>query len=524
MAFDAIVVGSGFGGAVTACRLAEAGLAVLVLERGRRWDKTNFPRQPTDDWMWDHDHPERRPGWLDIRRFPNMTVAQGAGVGGGSLVYANISCEAPARTFAQGWPPEIRYQDLKPYYDRVKAFMNVKPVPANQWTARMMLMKEAALNLGFGDRFEPLELAVTFDDQWTYANDFARGAAASATRTNAQGATQGTCVHLGNCDIGCDVHARNTLDLNYLFLAERTHHADVRPLHLVTNIEPLAAGYRVSYDDMAGGTRTPGSETAPIVVLAAGSLGSTELLLRCRDETGSLPNVSDRLGRNWSSNGDFLTPAFHFGRDVEPTKGPTIASAINFQDGSQNGSVFWIEDGGLPNLAAAFIADKANDPAIGFKLKVTLEAIQMFLRETEPFRNIMPWFAQGVDAADGRLRLELAPDGTRRLALDWNVAASRRVIDDIVAMHTRLAAASGGLALVPFTWSLFQDLVTPHPLGGCNMGQTRDTGVVDHRGEVFGYPNLYVADGAIVPEALGVNPSRTIAALAERIAELIVAP
>jgi cholesterol oxidase len=134
----------------------------------------------------------------------------------------------------------------------------------------------------------------------------------------------------------------------------------------------------------------------------------------------------------------------------------------------------------------------------------------------------MPWFAQGVDAADGRLRLEPGPDGRPRLQLDWDILASRKVVDDIVAMHERLAIATGGWPLVPLTWTLFQDLVTPHPLGGCNMGQTRATGVVDHRGEVFGYPKLYVADGAIVPRAVGVNPSRTIAALAERIAAILI--
>jgi cholesterol oxidase len=522
MPFDAIVIGSGFGGAVTACRLAQAGRRVLVLERGRRWNPANFPRRPDDDWLWDERHPEARPGWLEVRTFPNMTVAQGAGVGGGSLVYANISCEAPARVFDSGWPPEIRYADLKPFYDRVKTFMNVRPVPPNQWTPRMRLMKEAAEQAGFGDRFEPLELAVTFDDNWTYANDFARGASASAPRPNAQGAVQGTCVHLGNCDIGCDVNARNTLDLNYLFIAEHAHQAEVRPLHLVTRIDPVAGGYRVSYDDLTGGVRAPGAETAPTVIVAAGSLGSTELLLRCRHEFGSLPNLSPRLGLGWSSNGDFLTPAFHPGRDIHPTQGPTIASAINFQDGSQHGQAFWIEDGGLPNLAANYVAAKANDPAIGFKLKVTLEAIQVFLRENAPFRNIMPWFAQGADAADGRLSLATAPDGSRRLHLDWDITRSRRVIDEIVAMHRTLAAASGGIVLTPLTWTLFRDLITPHPLGGCNMGPTRETGVVDHRGQVFGYPGLYVADAAIIPEALGVNPSRTIAALAERIAELIV--
>jgi cholesterol oxidase len=522
MAFDVIVIGSGFGGAVTACRLAEAGAQVLVLERGRRWDPATFPRKPTDDWLWNHEHPERRPGWLDVRRFPAMTVAQGAGVGGGSLVYANVSCEAPDHAFHAGWPAEIRYADLKPYYDRVKTFMKVRCVPETQWTARMKLMQAAATNAGFANRFAPLELAVAFRDDWTYKDHYALGVAGSVPWTNAQGARQGTCVHLGNCDIGCDVNARNTLDLNYLYLSENTHHADVRALHLVTAIEPITGGYRVRYDNLAGGTRTPGSETAPIVILGAGSLGSTELLLRCK-AAGTLPGISDKLGAGWSSNGDFLTPAVHWDQDVEPTKGPTIASRITFQDGSQNGSVFWIEDGGLPNLFANYIAEKADDPSIGFKLQLALKALQMFLRENEPFKNIMPWFAQGIDASNGTLRLVPGSNGGSKLMLDWDVTQSRQVINDIVEMHQRLAGAAGGWAIVPPTWTLFGELVTPHPLGGCRMGSSSATGVVDHRGEVFGYPKLYVADGAIVPGAVGVNPSRTIAALAERIAEIIIA-
>ena len=524
MPFDVIIIGSGFGGAITACRLAESGRRVLVLERGRRWDKTTFPRKATDQWLWDVDHPEKSPGWLDLRRFPHMTVAMGAAVGGGSLVYANVSTEAPKAAFDQGWPPEIRYEDLKPHYDRVKQMMNVKEVPPGQWTTRMKLLKEAATKAGFADRFRPLEIAVNFDPNWTYEKDFAKGTAASVVGPNAHGAEQGTCVHLGNCDIGCDVHAKNTLDLNYLYVAEQKHHAEVRPLHLVKNIELVpGAGYRVSYDSLEGGKRTPGSETAPTVIVAAGSIGSTELLLRCRDEHQSLPLLSRRVGVGWSSNGDFLTPAFHPKRAIHPTQGPTIAAIIDFLDGSQGGKVFWVQDGGLPNVGANFIKEKASDPSVAFKIKTALEAMQLFLRENEPFANIMPWFSQGVDAANGELRLDPPKNGRRQLHLEWNIKESRAVMDRIVAMHVRLAAATEGQALIPATWSLFQDLITPHPLGGCNMGTTRDNGVVDHRGEVFGYPGLYVADGAIVPEALGVNPSRTIGALAERIASLMVA-
>jgi cholesterol oxidase len=153
---------------------------------------------------------------------------------------------------------------------------------------------------------------------------------------------------------------------------------------------------------------------------------------------------------------------------------------------------------------------------------LALKALQGFLRQNEPFKNIMPWFAQGVDASDGVLRLAAGPNGAATLMLDWDVTRSRKVVNSIVDMHRRLAGAVGGWALVPPTWTLFSELITPHPLGGCRMGTSAADGVVDHRGEVFGHPRLYVADGAVVPRAVGVNPSRTIAALAERIAEILV--
>ena len=130
----------------------------------------------------------------------------------------------------------------------------------------------------------------------------------------------------------------------------------------------------------------------------------------------------------------------------------------------------------------------------------------------------MPWFAQARDAADGRLSLK---DGA--LHLDWDIAKSAKAVEAVVHTHEKLARATGGVPLVPVTWSLGKDLITPHPLGGANMGTSAQNGVVDHKGEVFGYKNLYVADGAIVPEAIGLNPSKTIGALAERIAALIAA-
>src|SRR5262249_30746389 len=222
------------------------------------------------------------------------------------------------------------------------------------------------------------------------------------------------------------------------------------------------------------------------------------------------------------SNGDFLTPAVYGSRPLHPSHGPTITSAIDFLDRSESNQSFWIEDGGLPNLVANWIrAGQSAHPQV----KAFLKAIGSALEAHGPLENVMPWFAQGIDAADGRLRLRRRwwLFGPWQLELDWEIEKSRGVIEAIIAMHKRLSAATGGDPVVPPTWSLDSYLITPHPLGGCNMGTSADTGVVDHRGEVFGYPNLFVLDGAILPEAVGVNPSRTIAALAERAVALMKA-
>ena len=513
--FDAIVIGSGFGGAVCACRLAEAGYRVLVLERGQRWNPTNFPRQPDDQWVFDPANPVARHGWFDIRIFPNMTVVQGAGVGGGSLVYANISIPAKEATFTSGWPPEITFNELKPHYETVGEMLEVKAVPPRQWPERTRLLKDAADRAGFAGSFEPLELAVRFDDEWHYGLPNPHAVARSKAVTNIHGVKQGTCVHLGNCDIGCDVAARNTLDLNYLAVAERQH-ADVRPLHLVTAIAAHAEGYQVSYNRIDGGTMQPGSATARLVVVAAGSLGSTELLLRCSARQ-TLTKLSRRLGAGWSSNGDFLTPAIHPFRRVDPSHGPTITAAINLLDGGASGQDVFIEDGGFPSIVDNLMRRYAANPPTDPFARTIVESLRPLLAANLLTDHVMPWFAQARDAADGRLFLQ-----DNRLALEWDIAKSRETMDAVVRMHQGLAQLTQGMALTPLTWTVSQDLITPHPLGGCNMGTTADTGVVDHTGEAFGHRNLFVADGAIVPKAIGLNPSRTIAALAERIASIIV--
>ena len=522
--FDVVVIGSGFGGAITGCRLAEAGYRVVILERGRRWKVEDYPRKPGDAWVWDQSRPARRNGWLDLRIFPNMAVILGTGVGGGSLIYANISIEAKPDLFQQGWPPEITYQELKPRYEKVDQMMKIEKVPESQWSQRTKLVKEAAQKAGYGDRFLPLDLAVRFDPQWSYDLPDPHDVKHSRPFINPQGQEQGTCVHLGNCDIGCDVKAKNTLDLNYIPQAEKSG-AEVRSLHIARYVAPESNGYRVRYDRIVEGRLQGGNVTGRIVVVAAGSLGSTELLLRCRDQFKTLPRLSDFLGRNWSSNGDFLTPAFYKDRKIFPSRGPTISAAIDFLgERNEEGTHFLIEDGGFPDLLRNWMEEKAKESGGGRREKTLSKEIRFILRRNRALDSLMPWFGMGRDGADGRLSLRRSwwLFGKRLLHLDWDIDKSEETIQTIVKMHEKLTDTTGGNALVPLTWTLSKDLITPHPLGGCNMGTTAENGVVNHKGEVFDHRNLYVADGAIIPEAIGANPSKTIAALAERIAELIV--
>jgi cholesterol oxidase len=523
---DAIVIGSGFGGAVAACRLAQAGMKVLVLERGRRWTPATYPREPGDAWLWNAEQPHRFNGWAELRTFSDMWVAAGAGVGGGSLIYANVSVEARPEVFDARWPQGIRHATLKPYYDRVGGMLNVSPIPDNQLPARHWLMKEGADKLGWGERFHKLPLAISFDAGYDLARDQPREDHHSRHFINAHGVPQGTCVHCGNCDIGCQVKAKNTLDLNYLAVAER-HHAEIRPLHLAVKLEPpggtTGSGWRVHFDRLAGGERRRGSASAARVILAAGSIGSTELLLRARNQHRTLPRLSSRLGQGWAFNGYFVTPAFYASRAVSPSHGPTISSAIDLLDGAHRGQPLFIEDGGVPNLATDFIAQRLKRSP-GGKLGKLWHELARHTDMQDPLSKLMPWFGQAVDAGDGQLylgRLWYLP-WRRTLKMHWDYRASEATVNALVEVHQKLSAATGGTPFIPPTWTVARNLITPHPLGGCNMADSAERGVVDGFGQVFGYPGLHVMDGATLPRAIGLNPSRTIAALAERGAEHIV--
>ncbi len=514
---DAIVVGSGFGGAVTACRLAEGGYKVLVLERGRRWQVDENWEGP-DDYLWSEDDPVAHNGWLDFRDLGSgLSTVAGAGVGGGSLHYANVSIDAPPDAFDSGWPPEITHPNLAPYYAKAKEMLRGRPIPRQQMPYHSELLRQGAEAIGNGSQFRYVDVAVNFKEDYEWDSSKVPNAADTVMAPNPEGVMQGTCVQLGNCVIGCKVRARNTLDTNYLARAEKNG-AEVRPLHVVRKIAAEGGGYRVHYEEIRDGRLVKGSQSSRLVVVSAGSVASSELLLRCRDDHDTLKNLGPAVGTKFATNTNYLTIARHPGKEVFPTRGVTIGGAVGYFGAQKhNGQAVNIEDGGLSDLARAVIARSAKAGNLFAQL------MKDALRLDEGFKNSMFWFSQGRDASVGRFTLKkrFLFFGSRRLRIDWDWRGADATVKAIRDIQERMARATGGIPPLS-TWDVLHSSLTPHPLGGCPMGSSIQEGVVNHSGETFGYRNLFVVDGSIIPRAIGLNPTKTITALAERAAEAIV--
>ncbi len=521
--YDVVVIGSGFGGSITACRLAQAGRHVCVLERGRRWSNVDFPRSPSQiarNAFWDPEH--GRFGLLDYRVFRRMQVIQGCGVGGGSLHYFNVHLAPPAAIFDDPrWPDEINLDTLGPYYGLAADMLDAEPLcpPSGRGLpARTTAFLEACAGVQRPAELVPLAVYT------------GRG-----RRNPHGGVRQQPCDYSGDCMIGCATHAKNTLDLNYLALAEQ-HGAEVYPLHRASELARAkrGAGYRVSYERHVGGVAaevTAGEVRADTVIVAAGTLGTAELLLRCRDHLNTLPDLSPALGLGFSGNGDLLLAGTLTDMDIDAGPGPSITAGADFASESQQmyvedlglpGPLFWFLEGMLADAAGARDAFRLVKLFVRGELRIP-GATRRVARERERLfgggrtRGFLPYLGMCEDAADGTLALE--PSGA--LDLRWNPVCQRQGFRELEEALRELSRALDG-EYVPSPLSFAGDLLTAHPLGGCRMAANPSDGVVDHRCEVHGYPGLFVVDGSVVPTALSRNPTATISALAERAAYLII--
>jgi cholesterol oxidase len=515
--YDAVVIGSGFGGAIAAFRLAQAGRSVAILEQGRRWEKGEFPRTvgQTAHAFWEAT---ARSGFLEYRAFKNIDVIQGVGVGGGSLHYFNVNLRAPARVLDR-WPAPLGRSRLDPYYALVEDHLESRPLtpPALRvLPPRTDAFVAAARATGGAPQLVPIAVYTGPD------------------RTNAAGVPQSACTYCGNCMLGCHVHAKNTLDLTYIAAAERRHGAEVYPLHKVDGLRPAdGGGYHVDYRVLTAeraATVDQGSVHGRKVVVAAGTLGTNELLLRCRDQLRTLPRLGPAVGTRFSGNGDLLfAGAWGTRAPVDPAAGPSITAmldcstpehAIHVQDLGFPDPMLWFVEGALPpgpgrlltalKLAARYVARSLG--LRGGPSRITDEIGGLL--GSGRTNHFLPYLGMGTDAADGKLRLRGG-----ELDVVWSHRGSRQMFRQMEDALARISREAGGTYATSFLWRWpWRKLLTAHPLGGCVMGTDPATSAVNHAGEVWSYPGLYVTDGASLPSALSVNPSLTIGAVAERAA------
>jgi len=536
--YEVVVVGSGYGGAIAASRLARLGRSVCVLERGRELRPGDYPDTP---WralrQLQVRTPRRRIGsrsaLFELHADDEVSVVVGCGLGGTSLINAGVALRPPAWVFDdERWPGELQGHGdaLAPYFERAERMLGSAPYP-EEWPDPVKLTALAVAAEGVSATVERPRINVTFD-----------------AGVNAAGIHQEACTLCGDCVSGCNHNAKNTVLVNYLPDAV-VHGAEIFCETPVRTVRPAAggAGWIVTFDTPGYGRHRLGAPAsfvfADVVVLAAGTLGSTQILMRSRTEGLA---VSPRLGSRFSGNGDVLAFAYDAELPVrgigtgrrhptaETSVGPTITGMVDLT--ADRSRALLVEEGAIPGalrplMPAAFAV--ASEAGGGGGPAAFARRVWRRLRR-DPRRRLawrggaaddtLTYLVMSDDAGDGRLRLE--GDSVR---VDWAGAGDRPVFDRNAEVLQKMSASMGaGFVGNPLSTPMFNEsLVTVHPLGGCPMADDGSTGVVDHAGRVFTGVNrevhdgLVVTDGAIVPRPLAVNPLLTISALAERVTELL---
>ena len=515
---DVIVVGSGFGGSVAALRLAEKGYRVLVLEQGRRVDATSIAAASSSATKLLWEPRLRMHGFLTARVFRHLAVLGGVGVGGGSLVYAAVLLRPPPAFFEhEAWdgrgPRWAR--ELAPFYDVAARMLGAVDTPSVGVMDEHL--RRTAQAMGAGATFGPTPNGIYFGVPGVVAADpFFDGA----------GPSRRGCTRCGGCITGCASGSKNSLDKNYLHLAERRG-AEILPERAVTHVERIEGGYRVHVRDaIAGSPAAP--ITAARVVLAAGVLGTLEILFRSRDGARTLPAVSRQLGRLVRTNSEAIvgilakeggpdlsaggaTISSHFHPDasthITQNRVSSAGSALRFQLGPL------VDDGRPLRRALRTLMAMVAHPwraSASFRARDWHRRISLLTVMQHDDNGVAFRWRRGP----GRLR-----GGLRSEALAERRAPSYLPIANEAARV--FARVSGGEPMNLLTETAAGLSTTAHVLGGCAIAAGPEKGVIDETHQVFGYPGLYVVDGSAIPANLGVNPSLSITAFAERAMSLV---
>ena len=536
-----MVVGSGYGGGVAASRLSRAGERVCVIERGREIPVGGFPDRATE-LMRDFQtttasrHFGSPTALFDYRVNPEIDILMGCGLGGTSLINANVCLKPDPRIFQdEVWPEEVRDDGLiQEGFVRARAMLQPRPTPEDPALLKLGVMQKSAAALGSTLDRPPLHIA--FEEKVNTAN-----------------VLQPACTLCGDCCAGCNVGAKTTVQISYIADAYQ-HGAEIFTELTVRSIARGDDGLwrvhvRATEQDHDAQESANGADrdiiiAASTVILAAGTLGTTEILLRSRDQGLS---VSDQLGHHFTGNGDALSvgyncdePANNVGvghpprTDVEPV-GPAVAGMIDLRGTDAVNDGIALVEAALPSAMAPLLPatlasghlpfGEDTDSGIQDELNEFGRALQSLVlgSYSGAVRNSQAYLGIGHDNRSGVMSLD-----NDRIAISWPNAGEQSVfkaIDD--AFRTAIGAVGGSLLKNPLSKpGLGGKLTTVHPLGGCVMAKDRSRGVINHKGQVFNgaaglaptavHSGLYVCDGAALPRSVGIHPLFTITALAER--------
>ncbi|HEY5730159.1 MAG TPA: GMC family oxidoreductase [Anaerolineales bacterium] len=526
--YDYVIIGSGFGGSVSAMRLTEKGYSVLILERGKRFEDKDFPKTnwnlPKYLWL-----PALRfHGFFEMTFMNGLLALHGSGVGGGSLGYGNALVEPDDRLFeSPSWSHLNDWKkELQPHYDTARKMLGVtrnpRTLPADE------VSKQIAESLGYGHTFEPLPVGVFFgEEDVTVADPFFGG----------EGPERTGCNFCGGCMVGCRYGAKNTLVKNYLYFAEKNG-AEVIAESRVVDIKTLtptplpggeeqrvredSARYEVHYQSSTSLLKQKQIVLAKNVIVSAGTLGTLELLFRCRDETRSLPHIPQQLGNRVRTNSENILAVTTRKRDIDYSKGIAISSIFNADEMTRVEPVRYSDGQNFIRVLTAPLIDGKNN--LFMRFAKTIWAIihapwdflySKFFANWARYTTILLVMQTEENLTRIRFGRSFFTFGRKGLVIQHEEehSASGLFLANYI---TRIFAKNmDGIPQTAFTDSLFNFPSTAHLMGGVPFGRNDHEGVIDLDFQVFNYPGLYVVDGSVMPANPGVNPSLTITALAE---------
>lgn len=507
--YNYIIIGSGFGGSVSALRLAEKGYSVLVIEKGKWFRGEDFPKTNWNikRWLW---LPSLRLfGILKLTFFRHVSVLSGVGVGGGSLVYANTLPKPKSKFFNHGsWAGLTDWEkELSPFYDTAWQMLGASENPLLDEAD--FAMKNLAKSMGKDDDFSPTKVAIYFGEKGKTVDD---------PYFEGKGPERTGCTGCGACMTGCRYNAKNTLDKNYLHLAQQLG-VDIIAENEVSNVTPTgnpdgSEGYKVTYNSSTKWFNKNNTSEAEGIVFSGGVLGTIPLLLKLKDT--SLPNLSSMVGDDVRTNNEALILNVTLNKEKDLSKGIAIGSIIDLDDNSHLEPVKYGEGSGFWRLMMMPMVSEKNfflriikliltpftDPINWFKV--------MFVNDFAKRSSVL-LFMQNLDST---LRFKSGPFGMGT-KLSKGKAPSA-FIPEAHAIAKKHAKETNSKSVVMWTETVTGIPSTAHILGGAVMGKDEHTGVIDKDNKVFGYKNMYVCDGSMVSANPGVNPSLSITAIAER--------